>query len=69
MMTSKLAHVETLAVRCPNWVGDIVMATPVFDCLRKNLPGARIVGVLRQSAHGIVRDGPWFDGLVDGSDK
>lgn len=68
-MTSKLAHVETLAVRCPNWVGDIVMATPVFDCLRKNLPGARIVGVLRQSAHGIVRDGPWFDGLVDGSDK
>jgi heptosyltransferase-2 len=68
-MTSKLADVETLAVRCPNWVGDIVMATPAFECLRRNLPQARIIGVLRGSAHGIVRDGPWFDELVDGNDK
>jgi len=68
-MTSKLAQVETLAVRCPNWVGDVVMATPVFECLRKNLPQARIVGVLRSSAHSIVRDGPWFDALVDGNDR
>jgi heptosyltransferase II len=68
-MTSKLANVEVLAIRCPNWVGDIVMATPVFDCLRRNLPNARIVGVMRKSAQGIVRDGPWFDALVDGNDK
>lgn len=69
MMTSKLVNIETLAVRCPNWVGDIVMATPVFDCLRKNLPQARIIGVLKRSAQGIVRDGPWFDDFVDGNDK
>jgi heptosyltransferase-2 len=68
-MTSKLADVETLAVRGPNWVGDIVMATPVFACLRRNLPRARILGVLKGSAHGIVRDAPWFDGLIDGNDK
>ena len=68
-MTSKLADVETLAVRCPNWVGDVVMATPVFDCLRKNLPKARIIGVMKKSARGIVRDGPWFDDVVDVNDK
>ncbi len=68
-MTAKLADVETLAVRCPNWVGDIVMATPVFECLRRNLPGTRIIGVLKHSAHGIVKDAPWFDNLVDGNDK
>lgn len=68
-MAPKLTEIETLAVRCPNWVGDIVMATPVFDCLRANLPGAKIIGVLRQSAWGIVTDGPWFDGLVDGNDR
>ena len=68
-MTSSLAHVETLAVRCPNWVGDIVMATPVFECLRANLPQAKIIGVLRKSAHGILRDSPWIDDLVDGDDK
>ena len=69
MMTSKLANVKTLAVRCPNWVGDVVMATPVFDCLRSNLPQTRIIGVMKKSAQGIVRDGPWFDDLVDGNDK
>jgi heptosyltransferase-2 len=69
MMTSKLANIETLAVRCPNWVGDVVMATPVFDCLRRNLPEARIVAVMKSSTQGIVRDGPWFDDFVDGNDK
>lgn len=68
-MTSKLANVRTLAVRCPNWVGDVVMATPVFDCLRSNLPQAKIIGVMKKSAQGIVRDGPWFDEVVDGNDK
>lgn len=68
-MISKLTNVRTLAVRCPNWVGDVVMATPVFDCLRRNLPQARIVGVMKKGAQGIVRDGPWFDDLVEGNDK
>ncbi len=68
-MTSQLDNIETLAVRCPNWVGDIVMATPVFDCLRQNLPRTRLVGVLKKSARGIVNDGPWFDALVDADDK
>jgi heptosyltransferase-2 len=58
-----------LAVRCPNWVGDIVMATPVFECLRQSLPRTRIVGVIKRSARGIVKDGPWFDALIDGNDK
>ncbi|MCX5644058.1 MAG: lipopolysaccharide heptosyltransferase II [Phycisphaerae bacterium] len=68
-MISKLADTETLAVRCPNWVGDIVMATPVFECLRQSLPHAKIVGVLKHSAQGIVKDSPWFDAFVDANDK
>jgi heptosyltransferase II len=68
-MTSNLSHVETLAVRCPTWVGDIVMATPVFECLRANLPNARIIGVLKKHAFGILKDSPWFDDFVDADDK
>jgi heptosyltransferase-2 len=68
-MALRLAEIETLAVRCPNWVGDIVMATPVFDCLRANLPRTKIVGILKRGARGIVGDSPWFDGLVEGNDK
>jgi heptosyltransferase II len=61
--------VKTIVIRCPNWVGDIVMAIPVFDCFRQNFPDARIIGVLRKNAQGIVRDGPWFDDLIDCEDK
>ncbi len=68
-MTSSLTHIETLAVRCPNWVGDVVMATPVFECLRANLPQAKIIGVLKKSAQGILRDSPWFDGFIEGNDR
>jgi heptosyltransferase-2 len=68
-MISSLSQVKTLAVRCPNWVGDIVMATPVFECLRANLPQAKIIGVLKKSAQGVLRDSPWFDGFVDSHDK
>lgn len=68
-MTQSLAQIKTLAVRCPTWVGDIVMATPVFECLRANLPQTKIIGVLKKSAHGILQDSPWFDGFVDADDK
>lgn len=69
MMDKKIKDVETILIRCPNWVGDIVMATPVFDCVRENFPGARIFACIRKYARGIVEDGPWFDGIIDCNDK
>jgi heptosyltransferase-2 len=34
---------ETIAVRLPNWVGDVVMATPALRALRRAAPRARIL--------------------------
>ena len=62
-------HVNTLLIRCPNWVGDIVMAIPALDCFRKNFPEAKIIGIVKNRAQGILRDGPWFDGFIDSDDK
>jgi heptosyltransferase-2 len=61
--------IETILVRCPNWVGDIVMATPFYDCLRESFPQARLVAIVRSYAQGILRDGPWFDSFIDCGDK
>lgn len=36
-----------LAVFLPNWVGDVVMATPALRALRKHYTGATILGVMR----------------------
>jgi heptosyltransferase-2 len=65
----KKNQTNTVLVFCPNWVGDVVMATPVFKCLRQNYPDARIIGLIRGYAEGVVEDAPWFDQLIEMNDK
>jgi heptosyltransferase-2 len=62
-------NVKNIVVRCPNWVGDIVMATPFLDCLLTNFPNASMTAVVRRYARGIIEDGPWFDQIIDADDK
>ena len=60
---------RTVLVVCPNWVGDVVMATPAFDCIRQSFPESRVIGLIRRYARGVVEDGPWFDDLIEINDK
>ncbi len=66
---NKQERADTILVFCPNWVGDVVMATPIFKCLRENYPDARIIGLIRGYARGVVEDAPWFDQLIEMNDK
>lgn len=50
-----------LAVFVPNWIGDVVMATPAFRALRRHFADARIVGVMKPYVAGILDGGDWFD--------
>ena len=70
-MTSNIEQIpsQTILVACPNWVGDVVMATPTFECIRNNYPAARIIGLIRQYAGGVVEGGPWFNDLIKINDK
>jgi len=36
-----------IAIFCPNWVGDMVMATPALRAVRTQYPTARIVAIVR----------------------
>lgn len=60
---------KTVLVRCPNWVGDVVMATPVFDCLRRNYHESTLIAVIRDYVRGVIEDGPWFDRVIGTDDK
>ncbi len=53
-----------IAVFLPNWVGDVVMATPAVHALRQRYPGARLLAVLKPYVAGLLDGSPWFDGLV-----
>ena len=69
MVDTKIKSPKKILIRCPNWVGDIVMAIPVYDCFRENFPDAKIFACVRKYARGIIEDGPWFDGIIDCNDK
>jgi heptosyltransferase-2 len=45
------------------------MSIPALDCFRRNFPQAKIIGIVKNRAQGILRDGPWFDGFIDSEDK
>ena len=54
-----------IAVFLPNWIGDVVMATPAFRALRDRYSDAELVGDLpKPYVTDVVAGSPWFDRLV-----
>ena len=51
-----------LAIFLPNWVGDLVMATPTLRAVRRHFgPSARIVGILRPQLAELLDGSDWLD--------
>ena len=53
-----------IAVFCPNWVGDLVMATPALRGVRNRFPRAEIVGVMRPYVTDVVHGLDLFDWIL-----
>lgn len=53
-----------LAVFLPNWVGDVVMATPAVRALRQHYAGARLLAVTRPYVRDVLDGAPWFDAIL-----
>lgn len=51
----------SLLVRAPNWLGDVVMATPMLRTVRETLPRARIGVVVSPGGAAVLEGLPWFD--------
>jgi len=54
---------ERVLVRGPNWLGDLVMATPAFRALRAGLPRAHLTLQLREGLEPLLAGAPWFDAV------
>ncbi|HEY2810027.1 MAG TPA: lipopolysaccharide heptosyltransferase II [Rhabdochlamydiaceae bacterium] len=55
--------VENIIVRMPNWIGDLVMATPILSDLRKAYPAARITAMCRSPICELLKEDPEIDEL------
>jgi heptosyltransferase-2 len=54
---------QNIIVRMPNWIGDLVMATPILHDLRKAFPKARITAMCRLPICELLKEDPEIDEL------
>ncbi|GAN33736.1 MAG: lipopolysaccharide heptosyltransferase II [Candidatus Brocadia sp. AMX2] len=60
----KPTNISKIIIRSPNWVGDVVMATPAFRCIRENFPHAEITIALKSYVLKLIEGAPWFDEVL-----
>ena len=53
-----------ILVKCPNWVGDLVIATGALRRIRALYPDARIHLLAKPSFEPILADAPWHDDFI-----
>ena len=54
-----------IGVFLPNWIGDVVMATPTLRALRKHAgPSGHIVGLMRPYVAEVLAGNPWIDQTI-----
>jgi heptosyltransferase II len=49
-----------IALFLPNWVGDVVMATPAIRAVREAFPAAELVAVCKPYVADVLGGSPWF---------
>ena len=54
---------RNIIVRMPNWIGDLVMATPILSDLRKTYPNAHITAMCRSPICELLKEDPEIDEL------
>jgi heptosyltransferase-2 len=53
-----------VAVFLPNWIGDVVMATPAIHALCTRYSDAKFVSIGRSYVSGVLDGSPWFDDAI-----
>ncbi len=48
----------------PNWVGDVVLASPALAAVRERFRGAHVAFLCRRYVADVVRDSGWMDELI-----
>jgi heptosyltransferase-2 len=59
-----VANVARILVRAPNWVGDVVMATPGLRALRAHYRDAHITVQIRPGLEGLLGACPYVDEVI-----
>jgi heptosyltransferase II len=53
-----------IGIYLPNWIGDVVMATPTLRAMRRKFPSAAITGIMRPCMAEVLAGTEWLDDVV-----
>jgi len=53
-----------IAIGCPNWIGDAVMATPALRAVRRGFPESHIALLLKPNISELLNGLPFFDEMI-----
>jgi heptosyltransferase-2 len=56
--------VKRIALFLPNWVGDVVMATPAIRAVRAAFPAAELVAVCKPYVADVLAGASWFSNVI-----
>ena len=62
-------EIGKILVHCPNWVGDLVMATPSLRTIRENNPEAHIAVMVRPQIRQVIDGLPYWDEVIEYDSK
>ena len=55
---------DRIALFLPNWIGDVVMATPAVRAVRAHFPAASLVAVCKPYVADVLAGSPWFHDVI-----
>lgn len=58
-------HPRNILVRMPNWLGDLVMATPILADLRHHWPEAKITAMCQGALGSIIQEDPHLNAVFN----
>src|SRR5262249_24880939 len=58
------SRMERIALFLPNWVGDVVLATPAVRALPEHFPAAGLVAVCKPYVADVLAGSPWFRDVI-----
>ena len=61
--------VRRIVVKCVNWVGDTILATPTIRALRRRFPGAQITVIARPWVAPLLRTNPDVDAVWEENER
>lgn len=60
-----MSNVKKILIRCPNWLGDIVMCLPIFEALKIKFPDAEIHALVKAPFHELLLSDPRIHTVID----